>query len=103
MAWFLNNYRHEDCDAEWTDEWSCMCNDRCPTCDHEIEPYDSEDLSIIVEESPTEGWIVRVSPDEAEHDPDYSETLFTMRVDALAYAAAKTSASGVRGNLVSDG
>jgi hypothetical protein len=22
----------------WSDTWSCMCNDRCPTCDDEIEP-----------------------------------------------------------------
>jgi hypothetical protein len=89
MAWYLNHYRHDDCDVEWTDEWSCMCNDRCPECRYEIEPYDSEDLSIIVKENPSGGWIVRVSSDEAEHDPDYSDTLFATQEDAFAYAAAK--------------
>ena len=44
MAWFRNYYRHEACDVEWTDEWSCACNDRCPECDAEIEPYNLDDL-----------------------------------------------------------
>ncbi len=30
--------------AAWINEWSCMCNDRCPMCRAEIEPYDSEDI-----------------------------------------------------------
>jgi hypothetical protein len=25
--------------TSWTDEWSCACNDRCPACRSEIEPY----------------------------------------------------------------
>lgn len=41
-ARFLNYYRH--CDTEWTDAWSCMCNDKCPVCGAEIEPFESEDL-----------------------------------------------------------
>lgn len=40
---FLNHYRH--CGEEWSEEWSCMCNDRCPVCNKEIEPYESEDLT----------------------------------------------------------
>ena len=39
---FINFYRH--CDTEWTDVWDCTCNDRCPICDDEIEPYKSEDV-----------------------------------------------------------
>lgn len=42
--WFLNFYRCP-CGAEWQDEWDCTCNDRCPTCNAEIEPYKSEDAS----------------------------------------------------------
>lgn len=42
-GWFRNHYRH--CGQEWSDEWSCMSNDRCPVCNREIEPYDSDDLS----------------------------------------------------------
>ena len=30
--------------AAWINEWSCMCNDRCPMCRAEIEPCDSEDI-----------------------------------------------------------
>ncbi len=26
--------------------WSAMCDDRCPTCDDEIEPYKSEDAPL---------------------------------------------------------
>lgn len=40
---YKNHYRC-DCGAEWTDEWDCMCNDHCPDCDAEIEPYKSEDI-----------------------------------------------------------
>lgn len=43
--WFENHYICPLCDTEWYDEWSCTCNDRCPTCDAEIEVTDSVDLS----------------------------------------------------------
>lgn len=36
---FTNFYVH--CQQDWDDEWSCMCNDRCPVCNYEIEPYAS--------------------------------------------------------------
>jgi hypothetical protein len=36
-------YAHDD-PENWTDNWSCACNDHCPICNHEIEPYESEDL-----------------------------------------------------------
>jgi hypothetical protein len=51
---YLNHYRcaHEDPSRsghgkpadEWTMVWSCMCNDKCPTCNAEIEPYKSDEL-----------------------------------------------------------
>ena len=41
---FRNYYRCERDGTEWSDDWSCMCNDRCPTCDAEISPYYSEDI-----------------------------------------------------------
>jgi hypothetical protein len=37
---FNNYYRH--CGTEWVDSWDSMCNDRCPVCGKEIEPYASE-------------------------------------------------------------
>jgi hypothetical protein len=55
-----NHYRcaHEDRPAqnyppaEWTEDWSCACNDRCPVCNAEIEPYQSDDLAAQ-DEQPT--------------------------------------------------
>lgn len=44
--WFINHYRCSECGSEWDDEWDCMCNDRCPTCNAEIEPYASEDVEV---------------------------------------------------------
>jgi O-acetyl-ADP-ribose deacetylase (regulator of RNase III) len=41
---FRNFYRCSDCNTEWDDEWSCTCNDKCPDCNKEIEPYLSEDI-----------------------------------------------------------
>jgi hypothetical protein len=37
----LNFYKHEECAAHWADLWSCGCNDKCPKCGAEIEPYAS--------------------------------------------------------------
>ena len=48
--WFENSYECSRCGTEWSDEWSCMCNDKCPNCNAEIEPYDSVDLSRAVTE-----------------------------------------------------
>jgi hypothetical protein len=28
--------------TNWWDEWDCLCNDSCPTCDAEIEPDEHE-------------------------------------------------------------
>ena len=30
--------------ATWRDDWCCACNDRCPICRAEIEPYHSEEI-----------------------------------------------------------
>jgi hypothetical protein len=39
---FRNFYRH--CEVSWDDEWSCTCNDECPECGVEVEPFESESL-----------------------------------------------------------
>jgi hypothetical protein len=39
---FINHYEH--CGERWDDESDCMNNDRCPECDKEIEPFESEDF-----------------------------------------------------------
>ncbi len=43
-AKYRNYYRCSSDDMEWSDEWESMCNDRCPICRFEIEPYTSEDV-----------------------------------------------------------
>ena len=32
MAWFCNYYQCARCGYDWTDEWSCTCEDDCPEC-----------------------------------------------------------------------
>jgi len=48
---FLNHYRCEDCVdpetgafVEWEDQWSCQCDDECPSCGNDFSPYKSEDV-----------------------------------------------------------
>ena len=41
---FRNHYDCPVCGTTWTDEWNCACNDRCPKCNTEIEPYDSKEI-----------------------------------------------------------
>jgi transcription initiation factor IIE alpha subunit len=48
---FRNYYQCPDDRTVWQDEWSCTCNDRCPVCDKEVEPYHSEDISTDIEEN----------------------------------------------------
>lgn len=43
-CYFVNHYRCEPCGEEWEDQWSCACNDECPSCGKEIEPHDSDYL-----------------------------------------------------------
>lgn len=40
------NYYRCPCGEEWSDAWDCCCNDHCPSCDKEIEPYISDDGSV---------------------------------------------------------
>ena len=41
---FRNYYHCPNEGTKWRDEWNHLCNDRCPVCDSEIEPYFSEDV-----------------------------------------------------------
>jgi|688.fasta_scaffold65925_5 hypothetical protein len=47
---FINYYKCPFCkdennnSLEWHDAWDHSCNDRCPECDVETQPYLSEDL-----------------------------------------------------------
>lgn len=44
MTTYQNSYKCP-CGEEWQDTWDCgACNDKCPKCNREIEPYESEAL-----------------------------------------------------------
>jgi hypothetical protein len=73
MAWFLNFYDCDRCNREWTDEWSCTCEDDCPHCGaRHMCPTKSEDLTDLIEQEAGE-FVVSRSPETAEHDPAYRE------------------------------
>lgn len=38
--WFLINYECEECGCEWQQEWSCACDDECPSCGKDIPATD---------------------------------------------------------------
>ena len=42
--WYRNHYRCVRCKTTWTDEWSSMCDDRCPSCCIEMTPHFSEEF-----------------------------------------------------------
>ena len=44
---FKNEYRCEPCGEEWDDIWCCACNDKCPRCNAEIEPFDSHAMETF--------------------------------------------------------
>ena len=73
MAWFRNHYECARCGQEWTDEWSCTCDDDCPHCGaRHMSPYESDDLTETSEWRANEV-VLFMSPDSAEHFPDYRQ------------------------------
>jgi hypothetical protein len=44
---FRNYYECPHDGTRWLDDWTCACNDRCPACDAEIEPYFRDDIETI--------------------------------------------------------
>lgn len=88
MAWFCNYYKCERCGYDWTDEWSCTCDDDCPNCgSRHYSPYQSDDLTHVVEQD-GEQFIVLWSPETAEDSPEYCELeSFATREAAEAWLA----------------
>jgi hypothetical protein len=41
---FNNFYKCDNCNTHWISKWSCQCNDRCPDCGVEIEPFESREV-----------------------------------------------------------
>lgn len=44
MVRYLNHYHCDACDIGWADEWSCQCDDECPSCGKDFTPVASDDL-----------------------------------------------------------
>lgn len=88
MAWFCNYYECARCGYDWTDEWSCTCEDDCPDCGfRHMTPYNSDDLTEVIEECQGEFVVLR-SPETAGHGPDYYELeRFPTRQQAEAFLA----------------
>lgn len=38
----INMYHH--CGMRWSAPWSCVCDDKCPECGHEVPPYTSKEI-----------------------------------------------------------
>ena len=71
MAWYLNHYHCDECATEWSDEWSCGCDDDCPQCgSRHWSPYKSDDLTEIIEKE-GDDFVVLSSPENAGHHPEY--------------------------------
>lgn len=46
---FINHYTCDACNETWQDQWSCACDDACPTCGHDYTPTHSIELDITGE------------------------------------------------------
>jgi hypothetical protein len=88
MAWYCNHYQCARCEYEWEDEWSCTCDDDCPSCGaRHMSPYDSDDLTEIIEHDGSD-FVVLWSPETAGHSADYCELgRFPTRARAEAFLA----------------
>lgn len=88
VAWYVNHYRCARCHYEWPDEWSCTCEDDCPSCGaRHMTPYESDNLTEIIERCGKQ-FVVLWSPETAEHDADYRELgRFATRAEAETFLA----------------
>lgn len=83
MAWFRNHYHCGDCGTDWEDEWSCCCDDDCPSCgSRHWSPVESDDLTEVIDITGNSVVLLR-SPEGAEHHPDY---------EAVAHFASEEAA-----------
>jgi len=97
MAWYRNYYECYRCEETWEDEWSCACDDECPSCGAKhASAVESDDLTFIVEDD-GHCFIVFKSPDDAEESPDYQEVI---RFLSLGLAEAYIRAEPAAGSLV---
>lgn len=92
MAWFLNQYHCEECGADWSDEWSCCCDDECPSCgSSDWSPDESKDLTFLVEKE-NDFFTIYRSPRAADHEPLYEQIAAAPTLAAAsAYIAYKSA------------
>jgi hypothetical protein len=75
MAWFRSHYECAECGEGWTDEWSCMVDDDCPSCGaRHVSPVDGDDLTRIIVQRGDSFVMMRSAP-TAEHEPRYLEVI----------------------------
>jgi hypothetical protein len=95
MTWYLNHYQCDDCGTDWDDEWSCCCDDECPTCGSgDWSPYASEDLSVVVQPEGSQ-YCVLHSPRHVEEDRPRYELVATFDSRTLAESVADAFRLGV--------
>lgn len=72
IDWMTNHYAHEDCEEVWSAEWSCACDEECPSCGAAIEPYSTDILEQLVEHPGTPGifGLFPIRDGEATVDPE---------------------------------
>lgn len=84
---YRNFYKCSECGKEWQDEWDSTCNDRCPDCDAEIEPYKSEDIDPVFNAEEV--------AQEALKALDESGHLHTSLLDDIVHNLASRHASSI--------
>jgi len=89
MAWYRNHYTCARCDTDWTDEWSCTCEDDCPSCGaRHMTPQTSDDLTEVIEPEGND-FVVLWSPETAGHNPNDRELgRFPTRAQAENFLAS---------------
>lgn len=94
MAWYRNHYHCLDCHRPWIDEWSCCCDDECPSCGKDYSPEESDDLSVVYDRNHGKkmGVPILASPPMAEHHPAYQQiaVAFTEKRAKLIAACLNT-------------
>lgn len=44
-CFYVNHYRCRECNNDWTDQWSCACDDECSGCGKDFSPIESVDVT----------------------------------------------------------
>jgi hypothetical protein len=96
---FRNSYRH--CGQEWEDEWDSMCNDRCPVCNKEIEPYESEEIN------PNDNCLWGCTPENDPENPDeersaMKKTIWIMAADVKNFGSLRITVADSERELLVD-